>query len=145
MKWHDRVKTQVYRILNRPGLRFLLSSLATIQASLKVGKYCRITYDGAWIQKFPNGTLRLRVLPEIERTMRDMFMYQLESAKNKLNTSQPHVPCGRKYRGTGSDAGRIDHADAWDRGDVGFGAWRFPLWPSYSGCTQLLRTTASRA
>lgn len=81
MNWQDKAKTQVYRKLNRPGLRFLLAGMATVQASYKTRKPCRITYDGAWIQEFPNGTLvepslRLRVLPEIERTMRDMFMYQ---------------------------------------------------------------------
>jgi FkbM family methyltransferase len=80
-KWKEKARSTVYGALNRPGFRFLLSAWTSVHSTVNVGELCWVHYEGAWIQRFPTGTLvepslRLRVLPEIERTMRDCFMHQ---------------------------------------------------------------------
>lgn len=83
LKWKERARAQIYRILNRRGFRSILATSAAIQASIRVRGICSVSYDGAWIQKFPTGilvepSLRLTILPEIEKTMQDTFMHQYQ-------------------------------------------------------------------
>ena len=71
----------MYEALDRPLFRPVLAALATMQASWRLRKLCRVTYENAWIHEFPDGVLveprpRLRGLPEIERTVKDMWMYE---------------------------------------------------------------------
>ena len=79
--FNDALRAGVYRAFNRAGFRFLLATGAAGQATLRLRKLCRVRYEDAWIQEFPNGVLveprlRLKVLPEIERVVKDTCMYE---------------------------------------------------------------------
>lgn len=73
---------RTYTAFNRPVFRFLLSNLVAVHASLKVRGRCQVNFENdAWVQEFPGGVLvephlRWRVLPEIERRVKDMWMYE---------------------------------------------------------------------
>lgn len=75
------LKHSLYKLLNRPGLRPILAALATIFATARVGKLCRVSYEGDWIQRFPTCTLvepRLTLwTPEkIQRSTSEFFLYK---------------------------------------------------------------------
>ena len=81
MKPMNKLKHSLYNFLNRPGLRSILSMLATIIASVRVGKLCKVSYEGAWVQRFPSCTLveprlTLWTPKQIERLTVDLWMYQ---------------------------------------------------------------------
>lgn len=83
-----KIKLRVYQALNRPGLRYILALLAAIYASARVGKVCRVSYDGDWVQKFPSGTLverRLTLLTygQIEKLAHDLWMYHYLPAEGE--------------------------------------------------------------
>jgi FkbM family methyltransferase len=76
-----QLKHGLYKLLNRPGLRSVLTASAATIATVRVGKLCRASYEGEWVQRFPSCTLvepRLTLwTPErIERATSDLFMYQ---------------------------------------------------------------------
>jgi FkbM family methyltransferase len=76
-----KLKHSLYKLLNRPGLRPILAALATIIATLRVGKLCKVSYEGEWVQRYPSCTLveprlTLWTPKEIERTIFDLWMYQ---------------------------------------------------------------------
>jgi FkbM family methyltransferase len=78
-----KLKHSVYKFLNRPGLRSLLTASAASFATARIGKLCRVSYEGEWIHRFPSCTLvepRLTLwTPEqIERLTSDLFMYQYQ-------------------------------------------------------------------
>ena len=77
----DKLKHSIFRLLDRPGLRFILIGMATIIATIRIGKLCEVSYEGEWVQRFPSCTLvepRLTLwTPEqIERQTLDWWMYQ---------------------------------------------------------------------
>lgn len=76
-----KLKHSLYKSLNRPGLRSILAGLASIMASIRVGKPCGVSYEGEWIQRFPSCTLvepRLTLWTprEIEKHNFDLWLYQ---------------------------------------------------------------------
>jgi FkbM family methyltransferase len=82
----QKVKFAVYNALDTSGGRFVLASLAAGYATVRTGRLCSVSYDGAWIQKFPTGTiveprLTLYTLDEVEGSSRDFWMYAYEPAK----------------------------------------------------------------
>src|SRR4030095_7080978 len=77
----DKLKHSLFRLLDRPGLRSILTALATIIATIRVGKLCKISYEGEWVQRFPSCTLveprlTLWTPKQIERHVFDWWMYQ---------------------------------------------------------------------
>src|SRR2546430_1467393 len=81
VKLRNKLKHSLYGLLNRPGLRSILTVLATIYATVKVGKLCKVSYEGEWVQRFPSCTLvepRLTLWSpeEIEKAAFDYWMYQ---------------------------------------------------------------------
>jgi FkbM family methyltransferase len=81
LKMKKKLKHRLYSLLNRSGLRFILRTSAAIFATIRVGKLCRVSYEGEWVQRFPSCTLvepRLTLwTPEqIERHTCDFFLYQ---------------------------------------------------------------------
>jgi FkbM family methyltransferase len=81
LKPMNTLKHSLYKLFNRPGFRPILAALATIIATLRVGKLCKVSYEGEWVQRFPSCTLvepRLTLwTPEqIERNNLDWWMYQ---------------------------------------------------------------------
>jgi FkbM family methyltransferase len=82
----DKLKHSLYKLLDRPGLRSILTALATIIATIRVGKLCKVSYEGEWVQRFPSCTLvepRLTLwTPEqIERHISAWWMYQYLPSK----------------------------------------------------------------
>lgn len=81
-----KLKHTLYLLLNRSGCRGILAALATISASVRVGKLCRVSYEGDWVQRFPSCILvepRLTLwTPErIERSTSDFFLYKYRPAE----------------------------------------------------------------
>jgi FkbM family methyltransferase len=85
--WHkraqiNRIKHNVYKLLNRTGLRPGLAALSTVIATIRAGKVCKVSYfDEGWVQRFPSRTLveprlSLWTPAEIERWTWDLWMYQ---------------------------------------------------------------------
>jgi FkbM family methyltransferase len=84
--WHkwaqiNKPKHNVYKLLNRPALRSGLAMLGTIIATVRVGRVCKVSYEGEWVQRFPSRTLfepqlSLWTPAEIERWTYDLWMYQ---------------------------------------------------------------------
>ena len=80
------MKFAVYNALDNSGGRFILAGFAAGYASMRIGKLCSVSYDGAWIQKFPTGTiveprLTLYTLDEVEESSRDFWMYGYEPSE----------------------------------------------------------------
>ncbi len=76
-----QLKHTLYKLLNRSGLRCILTASAATIATVRVGKLCKISYEGEWVQRFPSCTLveprlTLWTPKEIERLTSDLFMYQ---------------------------------------------------------------------
>jgi len=76
-----KLKHSLYKLLNRSGLRSVLTVSAATFATVRVGKLCKVSYEGEWVQRFPSRTLveprlTLYTPEEIERITSDYFMYQ---------------------------------------------------------------------
>jgi FkbM family methyltransferase len=76
-----KLKHSLYKLLNRSGLRFILTASAATIATIRVGKLCKVSYEGEWVQRFPSRTLveprlSLWTPKQIERLTSDLFMYQ---------------------------------------------------------------------
>jgi FkbM family methyltransferase len=76
-----KLKHSVYRLLNRSGLRFILTASAATFATVRVGKLCKVSYDGEWVHRFPSCTLveprlTLWTPSQIERHTSHLFTYQ---------------------------------------------------------------------
>jgi FkbM family methyltransferase len=81
LKVRKRLKHSIYKLLNRPGLRPVLAALATIIATVRAAKLCKVSYEGEWVQRFPSCTLveprlTLWTPKQIERLSFDLWMYQ---------------------------------------------------------------------
>jgi FkbM family methyltransferase len=77
----NQLKHTIYRVLNRPGLRFILKALAATMATVRVGKICKVSYDGDWVQRFPScilvePRLTLYTPKQIEGMTSYYFLYQ---------------------------------------------------------------------
>jgi FkbM family methyltransferase len=75
-----RLKFAVYEALNHRQFRFLLATFAAGYATLRLRKVCRVTHEGAWIQRFPAGTvveprLTLYTFDQIEASSSDFWMH----------------------------------------------------------------------
>lgn len=57
LKLRNKFKHSLYKLLNRPGLRFILAALCAAIATVRVRKLCSVSYEGDWIQSFPSCTL----------------------------------------------------------------------------------------
>ena len=76
-----KLKHSLYKLLNRSGLRSVLTVSAATFATVRVGKLCKVSYEGEWVQRFPSRTLveprlTLYTPKQIERMTSDYFMYQ---------------------------------------------------------------------
>lgn len=76
-----KIKHSLYKLLNRAGLRSILTASAATIATVRVGKLCSVSYEGEWVHRFPSCTLvepRLTLwTPEqIERQTSDVFLYR---------------------------------------------------------------------
>ena len=76
-----KLKHSLYKLLNRSGLRSILTVSAATFATVRVGKLCKVSYEGEWVQRFPSRTLveprlTLWTPKQIERLTSDLFMYQ---------------------------------------------------------------------
>ena len=76
-----KLKHRAYKLLNRSGLRSILAASAASIATVRVGKLCKVSYEGEWVQRFPSCALveprlSLWTPEEIERMTSDVFMYQ---------------------------------------------------------------------
>jgi FkbM family methyltransferase len=76
-----KLKHSLYKLLNRSGLRSILTVSAATFATVRVGKLCKVSYEGEWVQRFPSCTLveprlTLYTPKQIERMTSDYFMYQ---------------------------------------------------------------------
>ena len=81
MKPMKKLKHSVYRLLNRPALRPVLAVLATIIATVRVGKLCKVSYESEWVHRFPSCTLveprlTLWTPQQIETLTVDLWMHQ---------------------------------------------------------------------
>ncbi len=81
MKPTKRLKHSLYKLLNRPGFRLVLAVLATIIATVRGKRLCRVSYEGDWVQTFPSCTLveprlTLWTPKRIEKSTYDLWMYQ---------------------------------------------------------------------
>jgi len=81
LKLRNKLKHSLYKLLNRPGLRSILTALATISATVRVGKLCKVSYEGEWVQRFPSCTLveprlTLWTPKQIERQTSHFFLYK---------------------------------------------------------------------
>ncbi len=75
------LKHRLYKLLNRPGFRPILAAMATVISTARVGKLCKVSYEGEWVQKFPSCTLveprlTLWTPQQIERSTSDFFLYK---------------------------------------------------------------------
>lgn len=75
------LKHALYKLLNRPGFRPVLTASAASIATIRTGGPCRVSYEGEWIQRFPSCTLveprlTLWTPQQIERLASDVFMYR---------------------------------------------------------------------
>jgi FkbM family methyltransferase len=76
-----QLKHHLYRLFNRTGFRFILAAAAATYATVRLGKLCKVFYDGEWIHRFPSCTiveprLTLWTPKEIERHTYDLFLHQ---------------------------------------------------------------------
>jgi FkbM family methyltransferase len=76
-----QLKHKVYGLLNRAGFRSVLTASAATFATVQVGKLCKVSYEDAWIHRFPSCTLvepriTLWTPKRIERLTSDLFMHQ---------------------------------------------------------------------
>lgn len=76
-----KLKHSLYKLLNRSGLRFILAASAATIATVRIGKVCKVSYEGEWVQRFPSRTLveprlSLWTPKQIDRHTSDLFMYQ---------------------------------------------------------------------
>jgi len=76
-----KLKHSLYKLFNRSGLRFILTASAATIATVRIGKLCKVSYEGEWVQRFPSRTLveprlSLWTPQQIERRTSDLFMYQ---------------------------------------------------------------------
>ena len=76
-----QLKHSAYKLLNRSGLRSILTASAATIATVRIGKLCNVSYKGDWVQRFPSCTLvepRLTLwTPEqIQRMISDVFMHR---------------------------------------------------------------------
>jgi FkbM family methyltransferase len=76
-----KLKHSLYKLLNRSGLRSILTVSAATFATVRVGRLCKVSYEGEWVQRFPSRTLveprlTLYTPKQIERLTSDFFMYQ---------------------------------------------------------------------
>ena len=76
-----KLKHSLYKLLNRSGLRFILTACAATIATIRVGKLCKVSYEGEWVQRFPSCTfveprLTLYTPNQIERMTSYYFMHQ---------------------------------------------------------------------
>jgi FkbM family methyltransferase len=81
LRLRKQIKQGVYWLLNRPGFRSILAVSATIIASVREGKFCKVSYEGEWVQRFPSCTLveprlTLRTPKEIEQYISTYFLYK---------------------------------------------------------------------
>jgi FkbM family methyltransferase len=77
----NNLKHSLYKLLNRSGLRSILTASAATIATVRVGKLCKVSYDGEWVQRFPSCTLveprvTLWTPKEIERLSVDLWMHK---------------------------------------------------------------------
>jgi len=77
----NQLKHTLYKLLNRSGLRFILKALAATMATIRVGKLCKVSYEGEWVQRFPSCTLveprlTLYTPKQIEGMTSYYFLYQ---------------------------------------------------------------------
>ena len=75
------LKHTLYKLFNRTGLRNILTASAATFATVRVGKLCRVSYEGEWVHRFPSCTLveprlTLWTPKQIERHTSDFFLYQ---------------------------------------------------------------------
>ena len=75
------LKHDLYKRLNKPAYRWILAALAAGMATIRVRGVCRISYEGEWVQKFPQGTLveprlTLWTPQEIERHTIELYFHQ---------------------------------------------------------------------
>jgi FkbM family methyltransferase len=76
-----KLKHSVYKLLNRAGLRSVLTASAATIATVRVGKLCSVSYDGEWVHRFPSCTfveprLTLWTPEQIERQTSDVFLHR---------------------------------------------------------------------
>jgi FkbM family methyltransferase len=81
LKPPHKLKHGLYKLLNRPGLRSILAALATITVTARARKLCKVSYQDAWVQRFPSctlvePTLTLWTPKEIEKLFFDLWMHQ---------------------------------------------------------------------
>jgi FkbM family methyltransferase len=81
MKTRTKLRHGLYRLFNRSGFRFILTAAAATLATIRVGKICRVSYEGEWVQRFPSCTLveprvSLWTPKQIEKHTSDLFMYR---------------------------------------------------------------------
>jgi FkbM family methyltransferase len=77
----NKLKHSLYKVLNRPGLRSVLTGLATIAVTVRARQLCKVSYEGEWVQRFPSCTLveprlTLWTPKELERLFFDLWMHQ---------------------------------------------------------------------
>src|SRR5580704_6488548 len=82
-RWMQTAKFALYNALDTPGGRYVLAGFAAGYATVRIGKLCYVSYDAAWIQRFPTGTiveprLTLYTLDEVEASSRDFWMHGYE-------------------------------------------------------------------
>ena len=82
----NNLKHSLYKLLNRSGLRPILAASAATIATARVGKLCKVSYEGEWIQRFPSCTLveprlTLWTPKEIERLSVDLWMHKYSPRK----------------------------------------------------------------
>ena len=81
LKMRKKLKDSLYKLLNRPGLRFVLTASAAAIATIRVGKLCKVSYEGEWVQRFPSRTLveprlSLWTPKQIEKQTSHFFLYK---------------------------------------------------------------------
>jgi FkbM family methyltransferase len=76
-----KLKHSVYKLLNRAGLRSVLTASAATIATVRVGKLCSVSYEGEWVHRFPSCTfveprLTLWTPEQIEKQTSDVFLHR---------------------------------------------------------------------
>src|SRR5437870_12824078 len=80
LKMRKKLKHSLYKLLNRSGLRFILTASAATFATIRVGKLCKVSYEGEWVKRFPSRTLveprlSLWTPKHIDSLTSDLFVY----------------------------------------------------------------------
>src|SRR4051812_39458381 len=75
----NQLKHSVYRLLNRPGFRPILTAASAAIATVRVRRLCKVSYDGEWVHRFPTCTLveprcTLWTPQRIEALVEDIFL-----------------------------------------------------------------------